>query len=69
MQVDIFGYEDILYELALNGIKIQLLQIQRELFDQCNHGHLFDFDGQPQIKVFVNSLREPGYFRTKDYVA
>lgn len=66
--MELFGCEDILFELAHAGIKIQLARPQKVLFDRCNHGQLFEFDGEPQLKIFAD-IRELPYFRIKDYAA
>lgn len=49
--IEMFGFEEILYELARAGVKIELSQPQKALFNLCNHGDLFEFDGLPQLIV------------------
>lgn len=53
--MELFGYEDLLIELARIGLRIQLTEPQKVLFNQINQGDLFKFDGTPQIKVYLYS--------------
>lgn len=53
--MELFGYEDLLIELARIGLRIQLTEPQKVLFNQINQGDLFKFGGMPQIKVYLHS--------------
>lgn len=53
MHIELFGYEDLLYELARNKIKIQLCKVQKHLFKCGGVEEVFNYDGDPQIKVWV----------------
>lgn len=50
--MELFGCEDLLIEMARNGIKIELHPAQKALFKQCNRGDLFEYEGLPQITVY-----------------
>ncbi|XP_031628419.1 uncharacterized protein LOC116344139 isoform X2 [Contarinia nasturtii] len=60
LHTDIFGYEELIHRLAQNGIKIKLNTLQKILFEQNGHSDLFNFDGQPQIKIYspIGTIRE-----------
>lgn len=64
--MELFGYEDFLFELARSGIKIQLNELQAILFQKRQLGHLFDFEGKPQIKVY-GLFREEKPFSVHEY--
>lgn len=64
--MELFGYEDLLFELASSGIKIQLNELQKILFKKCNLGPLFEFNGKPQLKVYAR-FREERSFTTDEY--
>lgn len=64
--MEIFGYEDLLVDLARSGIKIQLMELQSILFGNRQLNHLFEFDGEPQIKVYA-LFREEIPFTSHEY--
>lgn len=66
LHMELFGYEDLLYDLANSKVKIQLNALQKELFDRCKLGALFEFEGEPQIKVYALFREEKG-FNVDDY--
>lgn len=58
LNIQLFGYEELLYELASRGVKIQLTTSQKMLFERNGHGHLFKFNEPPDIKVFASDITE-----------
>lgn len=53
LDMDLFGYEDLLLELAHNGVKIQLNEVQKILFRICRNYADFQYNGEPEIKVYA----------------
>lgn len=51
LHIELFGYEDLLYELARCGIKIQLFPIHKKLFKYVGLEKVFDYAGEPNIIV------------------
>lgn len=51
--MEVFGYEELLFQLARSNIKIRLHDLQMILFKKCGHDALFRFNGQPQLKVYA----------------
>lgn len=49
--MELFGYEDILVKMARNGIKVQLVDAQRALFNASKKSYLFKYQGKPHVKV------------------
>ncbi|XP_055314982.1 uncharacterized protein LOC129575411 [Sitodiplosis mosellana] len=64
--MELFGYEELLFELAREGVKIQLYEPQKVVFKRCNHGGLFEFEGPPQLRVFPN-ISQVKALRQRDY--
>lgn len=53
LHMDVFGCEDLLVELARKDLKVQLSPVQRILLNQTGYGHLFEFDGKPDVTVYA----------------
>lgn len=53
LHIELFGYEDLLCELARKKIKIKLCKIQSILFKRVGMEEWFDFNGDPQITVWA----------------
>ena len=53
LDIEVFGYEDLLYELAHNHIKIGLCKIQESVFKYGGQYEKFKYDGVPDIKVWA----------------
>lgn len=64
--MELFGYEELLYELARSNIKIQLNNVQSILFENLPCSSLFKFDGPPQITVYAR-FREERAFEALEY--
>lgn len=64
--MELFGSEEILFELARDGMKIAITTPQKVLFGRCNLGELFEFDGLPQLKVYAY-IRETKPLSQQDY--
>lgn len=56
--MDLFGYEELLVELARSGLKIQLNVLQKRLFSVGMLGDLFEFDEPAHIKVYARFYKQ-----------
>lgn len=59
--MELFGYEDILVEMARNSIKVQLVDAQRALFNASKKSNLFNYHGEPHVKVNARISKVPAY--------
>lgn len=67
MDIDLFGYEDLLHELARNEIKIQLGIVQKAVFGHGGVEEVFEYDGDPQIKVW-SRFKDGEAFKRHEYI-
>lgn len=61
LHMEIFGYEDLLFELAKSGIKVQLNDLQKLLVEDLKQSDLFRYDGDPDVKVFARCSEQRAF--------
>lgn len=66
LDMELFGYEDLLFELARNGIKVELHEVQKRLVENLKESDLFRYDGDADLKVFARDFGKRVYTE-RDY--